>query len=47
LVEHPLVSPLVEAMVGTLDSVMGMSKELLQSLIKQALTPQSNHSDIE
>lgn len=47
LVEHPLVSPLVEAMVGTLDSVMGMSKELLRSLIKQALTPQSNHSDME
>lgn len=41
LVEHPLVSPLVEAMVGTLDSVMGMSKELTRSLITQALMPQN------
>lgn len=40
LVEHPLVSPLVEAMVGTMDSVMGMSKELTRSLITQALMPQ-------
>lgn len=37
LVEHPLVSPLIEAMVGTIDSVMGLSKELTQSLIAQAL----------
>ena len=45
LVEHPLVSPLVEAMVGTLDSVMGMSKDLLQSLIKQVIA-QGNCSDM-
>lgn len=42
LVEHPLVSPLVEAMVGTMDSVMGMSKELTRSLITQALMPQKS-----
>lgn len=42
LVEHPLVSPLVEAMVGSMDSVMGMSKELAKSLISQALTPHGN-----
>lgn len=37
LVEHPLMSPFVKSMVGGLDSVMGMSKELTQSLIEQAL----------
>ncbi|KAL2612868.1 hypothetical protein R1flu_024560 [Riccia fluitans] len=37
LVEHPLVSPLVNAMVGTVDSVMGLPKELTLSLINQAL----------
>lgn len=42
LVEHPLVSPLVEAMVGTIDSVMGMSKALTSSLIAQALTPKNS-----
>lgn len=42
LVEHPLVSPLVEAMVGTIDSVMGMSKDLTRSLIAQALTPKNS-----
>lgn len=47
LVEHPLVSPLVEAMVGTIDSVMGMSKELTQSLITQALASQGGSSGIE
>ncbi|KAJ7525627.1 hypothetical protein O6H91_17G059900 [Diphasiastrum complanatum] len=37
LVEHPLVSPLVEAMVGSLDSVMGLPKDLTLSLIDEAL----------
>lgn len=37
LVEHPLVSPLVEAMVGSLDSVMGLPKALTHSLIAKAL----------
>jgi septum formation protein len=37
LVEHPLVSPLVEAMVGSIDSVMGLPKDLTISLIAKAL----------
>lgn len=37
LVEHPLVSPLVEAMVGSIDSVMGLPKALTHSLIAKAL----------
>lgn len=37
LVEHPLVSPLVEAMVGSLDSVMGLPKALTHSLIAKAI----------
>ncbi|BBN17130.1 hypothetical protein MPTK1_7g12230 [Marchantia polymorpha subsp. ruderalis] len=37
LVEHPLVSPLVNAMVGTIDSVMGLPKELTLSLIDEAV----------
>ncbi|KAI5081113.1 hypothetical protein GOP47_0004296 [Adiantum capillus-veneris] len=37
MVEHPLVSPLVAAMVGSLDSVMGLPKDLTLSLIKEVL----------
>eukprot|EP00252_Welwitschia_mirabilis_P002807 TRINITY_DN1279_c0_g1_i4.p1 TRINITY_DN1279_c0_g1~~TRINITY_DN1279_c0_g1_i4.p1 ORF type:complete len:204 (-),score=53.26 TRINITY_DN1279_c0_g1_i4:165-776(-) len=37
LVEHPLTSPFVEAVVGTIDSVMGLPKELTQSLIAAVL----------
>ncbi|XP_011627653.1 maf-like protein DDB_G0281937 isoform X4 [Amborella trichopoda] len=37
IVEHPLTSPLVEAMVGTTDSVMGLPKVLTQTLIREAL----------
>ncbi|KAH9322208.1 hypothetical protein KI387_016847, partial [Taxus chinensis] len=35
LVEHPLTSPFVESMVGTIDSVMGLPKDLTLSLIKE------------
>ncbi|XP_057863417.1 uncharacterized protein LOC131071537 [Cryptomeria japonica] len=37
LVEHPLTSPFVEAMVGTIDSVMGLPKNLTLSLMKEVL----------
>ncbi|CAM6099792.1 unnamed protein product [Calypogeia fissa] len=37
LVEHPLVSPLVNAMVGSIDSVMGLPKDLTTTLINEAL----------
>eukprot|EP00897_Mesotaenium_endlicherianum_P008355 jgi/Mesen1/7548/ME000392S06806 len=37
MVEHPLVSPLVEAMVGSIDSVMGLPKKLTEALIQEAL----------
>ncbi|XP_020700399.1 7-methyl-GTP pyrophosphatase isoform X1 [Dendrobium catenatum] len=37
LVEHPLTSPFVEAMVGTLDSIMGLPKHLTERLIQDAL----------
>ena len=37
MVEHPLVSPFVDHMVGTLDSVMGLSKQLTRLLIERAL----------
>ncbi|CAN6482040.1 unnamed protein product [Victoria cruziana] len=37
LVEHPLVWPFVEAVVGTSDSVMGLHKALTESLIQEAL----------
>ncbi|KQK22744.1 maf-like protein DDB_G0281937 [Brachypodium distachyon] len=37
LVEHPLTSPLVEAIVGTIDSVMGLPKALTEKLIKDSL----------
>ncbi|XP_062216308.1 uncharacterized protein LOC133916587 [Phragmites australis] len=38
LVEHPLTSPLVEAIVGTIDSVMGLPKALAAKLIKESLS---------
>ncbi|KAL0921870.1 hypothetical protein M5K25_008984 [Dendrobium thyrsiflorum] len=38
LVEHPLTSPFVEAMVGTLDSIMGLPKHLTERLIQDALS---------
>ncbi|KAM0822453.1 hypothetical protein ACQ4PT_071478 [Festuca glaucescens] len=37
LVEHPLTSPLVESIVGTMDSVMGLPKALTEKLIKDSL----------
>ncbi|XP_047085699.1 7-methyl-GTP pyrophosphatase-like isoform X2 [Lolium rigidum] len=37
LVEHPLTLPLVESIVGTMDSVMGLPKELTEKLIKASL----------
>ncbi|KAG6546730.1 hypothetical protein Mapa_011919 [Marchantia paleacea] len=37
LVEHPLVSPLVNAMVGTIDSVMGLPKELTLRLMDEVV----------
>jgi len=40
LVEHPLTSPLVEAIVGTIDSVMGLPKVLTEKLIKESLSEQ-------
>lgn len=37
LVEHPLTSRFVEAVVGTIDSVMGLPKALVEKLIQEAL----------
>ncbi|KMZ56531.1 Maf family protein, putative, expressed [Zostera marina] len=37
LVESPLTSPFVSAMVGTIDSVMGFPKDLAEKLIQEAL----------
>ncbi|XP_058080435.1 uncharacterized protein LOC131228579 isoform X2 [Magnolia sinica] len=37
LLEHPLTSPFVEAVVGTADSVMGLPKALTEKLIQEAL----------
>ncbi|KAF3340135.1 maf-like protein [Carex littledalei] len=37
MVEHPLTSPFVEVMVGTIDSVMGLSKALTERLIQEAI----------
>ncbi|XP_064959207.1 uncharacterized protein LOC135609655 isoform X2 [Musa acuminata AAA Group] len=37
MVEHPLTSPFVEAIVGTIDGVMGLPKALTQRLIHEAL----------
>uniref|UniRef100_A0A0E0MG80 Maf-like protein n=1 Tax=Oryza punctata TaxID=4537 RepID=A0A0E0MG80_ORYPU len=38
LLEHPLTLPFVEAVVGSSDSVMGISKDLANKLIQDALT---------
>ncbi|GAQ90937.1 putative tropinone reductase [Klebsormidium nitens] len=37
MIENPLVSPLVESVVGTIDSVMGLPKALTRRLIEEAL----------
>ncbi|KAJ4965965.1 hypothetical protein NE237_017814 [Protea cynaroides] len=37
IVEHPLILPLVEAVVGTTDSVMGLPKALTEKLMQEAL----------
>ncbi|KAJ0967755.1 hypothetical protein J5N97_024672 [Dioscorea zingiberensis] len=37
MVEHPLTSPFVAAVVGTIDSVMGLPKALTEELIQEAL----------
>ncbi|KAG0451302.1 hypothetical protein HPP92_026291 [Vanilla planifolia] len=37
MVEHPLTSQFVDYMVGTLDSIMGLSKDLTERLIQEAL----------
>ncbi|PQQ09905.1 maf-like protein isoform X1 [Prunus yedoensis var. nudiflora] len=37
MLEHPLISPFVEAVVGTTDTVMGLPKELTEKLIHEAL----------
>lgn len=38
MVEHPLTSPFVNAMVGTIDSVMGLPKALTEKLIQEAIS---------
>ncbi|XP_068649894.1 uncharacterized protein [Aristolochia californica] len=38
LLEHPLTSPFVEAVVGTADSVMGLPKALTEQLLQEALS---------
>ncbi|KQJ88238.1 maf-like protein DDB_G0281937 [Brachypodium distachyon] len=38
LLEHPLTLPFVEAVVGSSDSVMGLSKDLAKKLIHEALS---------
>ncbi|XP_038983519.1 7-methyl-GTP pyrophosphatase-like isoform X1 [Phoenix dactylifera] len=37
MVENPLTSPFVEAIVGTIDSIMGLPKALTEKLIQEAL----------
>ncbi|KAG9445260.1 hypothetical protein H6P81_016600 [Aristolochia fimbriata] len=37
LLEHPLTSPFVEAVVGTADSVMGLPKALTEQLLQESL----------
>ncbi|KDP23807.1 hypothetical protein JCGZ_00120 [Jatropha curcas] len=37
MLEHPLISPFVEAVVGSTDTVMGLSKVLTEKLIAEAL----------
>ncbi|KAG0448900.1 hypothetical protein HPP92_010754 [Vanilla planifolia] len=38
LLEHPLILPLVEAVIGSSDSVMGLPKHLTEKLIQAALS---------
>ncbi|KAK1275449.1 hypothetical protein QJS04_geneDACA003732 [Acorus gramineus] len=38
LVEHPLTLPFIEAVVGAVDSVMGLPKDLTEKLIHEALS---------
>ncbi|KAF3970959.1 hypothetical protein CMV_005389 [Castanea mollissima] len=35
--EHPLILPFIKQVVGTIDSVMGLPKALIEKLIKDAL----------
>ncbi|XP_020586339.1 maf-like protein DDB_G0281937 [Phalaenopsis equestris] len=42
LLEHPLILPLVEAVIGAPDSVMGLPKALTEKLIHEALTEQES-----
>ncbi|XP_040370865.1 7-methyl-GTP pyrophosphatase isoform X2 [Rosa chinensis] len=37
ILEHPMISPFVEAVIGTSDTVMGLPKELTEKLIHEAL----------
>ncbi|KAL6222411.1 hypothetical protein ACLB2K_005803 [Fragaria x ananassa] len=37
MLEHPMISPFVEAVIGTTDTVMGLPKELTEKLIHEAL----------
>uniref|UniRef100_A0A1D1Y0M6 Maf-like protein DDB_G0281937 n=1 Tax=Anthurium amnicola TaxID=1678845 RepID=A0A1D1Y0M6_9ARAE len=37
MVEHPLTSPFVDSVVGTIDSVMGLPKALTENLIQEVL----------
>ncbi|XP_008354663.1 uncharacterized protein [Malus domestica] len=37
MLEHPLISPFVEAVIGTTDTVMGLPKELTEKLIQEAV----------
>ncbi|PIN07088.1 putative nucleic acid-binding protein ASMTL [Handroanthus impetiginosus] len=37
MLEHPLILPLVDTVVGTADCVMGLSKSLTEKLIQEAL----------
>uniref|UniRef100_A0A6N2M2V3 Maf-like protein n=1 Tax=Salix viminalis TaxID=40686 RepID=A0A6N2M2V3_SALVM len=37
IIEHPLVLPYIKEVVGTTDSVMGLSKALTKKLIEEAL----------
>lgn len=37
MLEHPLTLPFIDTVVGTVDSVMGLSKSLTEKLIQEAL----------
>lgn len=39
MVEHPLVAPHVERVVGSMDSVMGLSKQMMLHLLVMAAEP--------